>query len=623
MSLVELLVAMVVLAVGIFSAVRIFPVGIRSMNHARNMSLAGRLASAELERLQAATDNLPDGILPEDPNNPAVPLLQLNPDDMRTAGPGEVPSGGSLASWSNVNRVRLIRGETTVIPAPTLLPYTKGDARRYAYSIYNLKFAPIEFSTAAGENPPPGFEWPDNRILVYGDPLPRTDVTGLSDDDRDATLVTMNRQGYAIDYDTGTLYFRPSRWTRKYRVEYNYWNGPQLASFLEIVTVGEDQEAVQLSHANLDYYSDRVARKFEYVSPENGFEHYNPYQFTLLSRYAAFDFAPTIGFNPIGEQRTVRTDLGMRPLRAHIDYEVLDWHIIREERTVPNPGQSVASGYVVSLTLPDIRRVNSMQDSLLAVNARPGEKVTQERYTGLTDTMTGISVVGLDLNDNTLMVDGPPGSGNLEVNHAAGTIKIPQYVRKYTPFGDVIEPSASNPITDIRGHDVRFFYRAVGDWAVQVTRAWANYQRSAPLNGSFENLAYNTFDVELVAPGAGSKHHSYSNDSDQWQAILTFPRIYAGMSVSASFVWRDRDGNQHQVTGRQYKLPTFGAIGTGYPYVAVNIGENLAPSKDSSEEWKNPYFTFVQGPSLLVRTIWRENPRRWEMRRLETYLDRQ
>ena len=43
---------------------------------------------------------------------------------------------------------------------------------------------------------------------------------------------------------------------------------------------------------------------------------------------------------------------------------------------------------------------------------------------------------------------------------------------------------------------------------------------------------------------------------------------------------------------------------------------------DATEEWKNPYFTFVQGSSVLVRTIWRESPRRWEMRRLETYLDR-
>ena len=164
----------------------------------------------------------------------------------------------------------------------------------------------------------------------------------------------------------------------------------------------------------------------------------------------------------------------------------------------------------------------------------------------------------------------------------------------------------------------------MGDWAVQVTKAWSSFQQSQGTGGAFNNLQYNQFDVEVVAPGAASTHHAgVSAPSDQWAAVLTFPKAYAGQSVGVSFQWTDNGGTMRTVTGQQHQLPQFGRLGGGFPYVVVPFakqGDYTRPP--SGEEWKNPYFTFVQGASLRVRTIWRDNPRRWEMRTLETFLNR-
>lgn len=613
LTLVELLVVMVILVIGIFGIVRIFPLGLQSLNHARNMTAASRLAQAELERWKVASANVPDGILAEDPETALKVRTDFNPDDMRTANsanPAEMPEGQDSWYWSNVNRARLVKGETTVIPAPTLLPYAEGDQRNYAYSIYNLKFAPVQFSESdKGQNLPQGFEWPDQHVLIYGDPLTRVNVTGLSSDDRDNTLASVNRNNYAIDYDSGKVYLYSTRWTRRYKIDYAYWENNKLGNSTEILIVpgqsnrGEIVE-LQLEHGNIDDYSDRLARKFQYVQPGN-FDDRNPYQFTLLNGYAQLDFAPTIGFNPIGRNVMVRTNLGQRPLTAHIDYEVLDWHVLREERTIPAPA-NVAPNYSVRLTLPNVKiaRVTTV-DGIETVNAPPGTRNVRKKYKGITPAMDGYSVVALDLTDNTLMVDNN-GPGGLQVDYAAGIVRFPGSITKYTPFGGTLTNQ------DVRGHDVRIFYQAVDDWAVQTSKAWSNYQRRDVPGNSFENLQYNQFDARIHKKGG------------DWVATLTFPRSDAGKSIEVSLNWTDNDGATHAIDGRQFQLPKFGQLGAGYPSIDVPFArsdEYTYPGDD--EVWKNPYFTFVQGASVKVRAIWREKPQRWEMRTLETTLKRQ
>lgn len=603
MSLIEVLVVMLILVIGIFTVATVFPQGFRFIEHSRNVTLAGRLSQAEVERWKAYAANVPDGI------EALGMVTDYNPDDMSNVG--------NPPDWlmSNVNRVREIKGEVTLIPTATVLPYNTGGS--LAFSIYNLKFAPVVFSPNGQGNhppPPPGAAWPDQYVLVYGDPLPRVDVTGLSGEELAAALDNLDRQTYGIDYAAGQLYFQPIPFDRKFKVDYSYWAGGVLKNNTEIITVAGDASntiTIKLAYPQLDDFSERVSRKFEYVAP-GSFDRFNPYTFTLLNNYRANSFAPTIAFNPIGQNRTVRTNLGSRPLTAHIDYEVLDWHVIHEERTVPSPSNVDPNGYVLRLTLPGIKVAGRRYNDINPIGGPLGTPVNQPVYTGLTPDLANASVVGLDLTDNTLMMDNSPGG--LIVDYANGVIRVPAAVTKYTPFGGDLKNQ------DIRGHDVRFFYQATGDWAVQVSKAWSNYQRRDVGIKNLTNLQYNNFDVEIVQPNTGLSEIGYSNDTNDVCAVLIFPRSNAGHAIAASLIWNDVENVPHEITGHQDKLPDFGP----FPYMAIRLAPpaRFQQNNKPNESWKNPYFTFVQGASLKVRTIWREDPRRWETRDMETFLNR-
>jgi hypothetical protein len=598
-----MLVVMMIIVVGIFSVANIFPQGFRFIEHSRNVTLAGRLCQAEVERWKAYAANVPDGIEAEGPDGTI--RTDYDPDDMRNAYSEEMPKTPVLWDWSNVNRVRLIRGEVTRIPTATMLPY--GSGGDYAFSLYNLKCAPVVFRSKTDDQLPPGFTWPDQFVLVYGDPQTRLDVTGLSGDDLNNALDGLTRGNYAIDYDKGTLYFEVPRFDQNYKVEYSYWVNGVLKTQTQVVSVSSTGDGKVQLNPGIDTYSERVSRKFDYVAPGT-FDNRNPYQFTLLNGYAPSSFCPTIAFNPIGQNRTVQTNLGTRPLTAHIDYAVVDWHVIHEDRTVPNPDKSDPNGYSVRLTLPGIKVAGRSYSDINVINGTG--KVNQVRYTGLTSDVPGYNVVGLDMTDDTLMLDEP---GGLVVDYTNGIVHVPAGVTKYTPFSGTLKGQ------DIRGHDVRFFYQAVGDWAVQVSKAWSSFQRNDVGAALLKNLQFNEFDSEIVQPGGTVSQIGYTNGTNDVQAVLIFPRCNAGHAVAVSLIWYDVNSIPHEITGHEDKL----SVGTPYPYMAITLDKPtvfVAPSQN--EAWKNPYFTFVQGASLKVRTIWREDPHRWESRDMETFLNR-
>lgn len=607
MSLIEMLVVMMILVIGIFSIANVFPQGFKFIEHSRNVTLASRLCQAEVERWKAYAANVPDGIVAE--NGAGLVWTDYDPNDMSNADPTKMPNDDILWNWSNVNRVRLIRGEVTLIPTATMLPY--GTGGNYAFSLYNLKCAPVVFRTHANSGGvlPPGFEWPDQFALIYGDPQTRLDVTGLSGDALTNALDGLTRGNYAIDYDKGTLYFEVPPFDQKFKVEYSFWANGVLQTATQVVTVSSNGNGQVQLQPGIDTYSERVSRKFDYVDPGQ-FDNRNPYQFTLLNGYAATSFCPTIAFNPIGQNRTVRTNLGTRPLTAHIDYAVVDWHVIHEDRTVPNPPNPDPNGYTIRLTLPGLKVAGRNYPDVNAVGNDFG-KVAMAPYVGLTPDVPGFSLVGLDMTDDTLMLDEP---GGLVVDYTNGIVHVPAGLKKYTPFKGTLTGQ------DIRGHDVRFFYQAVGDWAVQVSKAWASYQRNDVGAAALSNLQFNEFDAELVKPGDTVSQIGYTNDTNEVVSVLIFPRCYAGLAISVSLVWYDKNSVPHEITGHQDKL----SERTGYPYLVVPLAKPDVFSfpANANEAWKNPYFTFVQGASLKVRTIWREDPRHWDSRDMETFLNR-
>ncbi|MBM3496696.1 MAG: prepilin-type N-terminal cleavage/methylation domain-containing protein, partial [Armatimonadetes bacterium] len=142
-SLIEVLVVIVILTIGIFSVVRLFPTGFSINKQTESRTLAARLASQETNRFAATTAGLMDAILPTvvvaNANSPTGYYIRVDldttPDDLST--PASVAPGVDPHYVSGINRIRWIRGETVRIPNPSPL----GGGLRG--SVYVLSSGPV------------------------------------------------------------------------------------------------------------------------------------------------------------------------------------------------------------------------------------------------------------------------------------------------------------------------------------------------------------------------------------------------------------------------------------------------------------------------------------------------
>jgi len=449
-SLIEVLVVMVLLLVGILSVVRLFPPGFLINRQTEATTLATRLAQQEIDRYANGSANLMDAILPVvvEPNS-ASPTgyyikvdLNVTPDDLTdVANP---PTGIDPYYVSNVNRIRWIRGETVRIPPPSLL----GGGLRGA--VYMLSTGPVyDF---------PGQDASGNTvesIVVTGAPL----IRRLGDfTDRDGPFLRSPAQ-YSIDYDQGQIAFFASPYPRTFKITYSYYGANN-----DVQTVIAQPVAVPAG-ASPSWQplnppgaivpdSDTVSRAFQRVAFPPVWSQ-DPYEFATLPRAASVANFANMGaliFNPLGRDYIERSAFGNQPLTAKIDYNVLDWRIIREDR--PMPG---TAPYQVRLTLNRIKQVGDYESD-------------QSVYTGLWRDPGAPRVALLVYNLSTGQ-EVPPSEYTIDYRDGVVT------------FSDAF--GAANG-----SGTFRFFYKAQGDWALQVQKAVSSYRR-AP--GMTANLGFGEY----------------------------------------------------------------------------------------------------------------------------------
>ncbi|HEY3284108.1 MAG TPA: hypothetical protein VGN26_17700, partial [Armatimonadota bacterium] len=339
---------MVVLLVGILTIIRLFPIGFTNLRHTEYRTIASRLAAGQVEWWKNNSSRLPDAVGSVDPT--VVPLgSRLNPDvipddfgPLSLTGAVRIPAElTKQALWSDVNKTRRIVGETTSIPAPTT--QESGGTG----SLYFLSLAPMEWPAEA-------YRDPDKYLLIYGADLVRTDVTGLDAQALQGITTNLKSRDYAVDYKAGALIFNGTNYDRTYRVSYSYPTLQGLrAVTAEIVRVPRRPAGTvyavplaQASHAPsrpgpyaIEPLSERVARKFRYVSTPGAFSP-DEYEYTtLVPSGAAWGAAVqqiTSGllFNPVGFRAYERGPSGLRPLTARIDYTVADWHVLHADRVL-------------------------------------------------------------------------------------------------------------------------------------------------------------------------------------------------------------------------------------------------------------------------------------------------
>jgi type II secretory pathway pseudopilin PulG len=150
-SLVEVLVAILVLAIAILAFIRLYPSGFLALKRSGQSEAATRLAQQELERLKGRQDNLPYMIVPvkyEVINGQTVLVIDptTSPDEMGVQP--HLPAGVPEEYARGVNRIRRIIGERVNLGAPA--PYIGPRYNLTEGILYQTAFAPIAVPPTSG-----------------------------------------------------------------------------------------------------------------------------------------------------------------------------------------------------------------------------------------------------------------------------------------------------------------------------------------------------------------------------------------------------------------------------------------------------------------------------------------
>ncbi len=505
-SLVEVLTTLAVLVVGILSVARVFSGGFNVLKRGENVTIASRLAEREFERLRSRSDTLPLGIT----------LI----DGIAATTPGPPITDANRAG------IRQIIGETVKIPAPSM---DAGLSGAVVGSVHNLTFAPIAPIT------------PDTPVRVYSAPMQRRVMDSTDSDNEPWNWLRMTQ--YAIDYDEAKICFRSTNYMRTFVVSYSYWTAtdtgreihvvsgehievPAGAGWLDIPLGGASVSSVS-DFEGLDNRSDQVSRAFNQIAVAANFDPYDPYQ------YKIFDvLLGRIAFNPAGYSFKEQTPQGVTELTAHIDYYVYDWGILNETFQVPD-----SEPFRIHTTLKNIKQmgVTVEDDGSLYPGMAPG----------VTDVLVVDEATGANLID-------------VAVDYRNGIIELAPNL-KIGPLGE-ISPA---------GRTIRVFYRAEGNWQVQVQKAYERYTENDTL-GIYREYGHS----DTVNP-----------------TEIRFNPIDAGKSFSVDYLWVDSAGDEHTVVGEVHRAPD-GLTPGGRAYINLNHIPVLIRE--------------VRGVSLKVRVMWSE-----------------
>lgn len=604
-SLIEVLAAIAVLTLGILVILKLFPGGFFVTRAAENRSFASRLAQQEIERWKNNATSLPAGVLAlapytlEGTTGEAVDVT-AHPDDLSAPS---LPTGIDAYYYSDINRWRRVVGEKVRIPVP--IPTLAGVG-----SVYVLGAGPFVDLPLYD---PVSQRWRLSNLSVYGSPMVRM----LWNAQNEAPPFLRGPRLYAIDYDASddgsyddvVIWFYPTPYPCDYAITYDYYDGndgwrlksvsktiPNVAGLTgEPVRVslrdyaGPDGKPILESGWRMRGGSEMVSREFRLIALGQAWSD-DPYEFKVLyGNIGPYANVGVLVFNPRGRDYTERTARGVVPLTAHIDYTVLDWHIIREDRLVPTVPADI------KLNLRFLRRRGDMLDDQTVHqglirgvnwNALPqGNPIRQQP-----------DFVAVDLQTGQILdpITAPNDSGSYRVDYRNGVVTV-------------VDP-------DLVGHSLRFYYQADGDWGVQVLKPYELYRERPGVL-----LSYREFYVGGGADGGAPTR-------------IYFPVCDAGKQVILGEVFYvDRELGRTVMQGMLARISTRTETVGGRPlcYVDIRDLKNTAVRLDNDTSDPNSAFVRygyvvrgVQGASFKARVVWKEG-NRWQRYEVETILMRE
>lgn len=492
-SLVEILVVIVVLTVGILTLIRVYPRGFLTLTITRDYATAQAMARREVDRLKTNAQDLPSQIVAVRyvfrQVSPGVWQLILEsdpdtrPDDL---GPGgqllangnilvDNPGGGApyQVAWryyNDANRFRRIIAEGGTVPAPRPVGLQYGGLKL-------LNFGPIVNDPAL--------------LLVYSNDL---DGIELEETTSGADIRNPRPWNFAYDDNIPQAWFHGATGRNiSYKVNFSYWVNDALGYrkvdvIDAIVTVRSGIEFDPATNRVLPFdlrvlagsppgwqgmvnSTIQVNRLFDRLAEPTPFSTNYPYEYKVLNA----DLGQLL-FNPASYNYRERRERGSIPLVAQINYDVFDWHLLKEDFRADR-----SKAPLVKLTLDRIKSYNSLQ-------------IDKRRYTGL-----GIPVPdgngGFASNRDFLIIDMDTGgivcpNVNPANVNSLRSYKI-DYLRGTIAFASPqsVDPELGNTITLIlpgaaqtvvtgvspEGRNFRAIYMAHNEWAVQVFKAASRY----------------------------------------------------------------------------------------------------------------------------------------------------
>lgn len=607
-SLIEVLVVMVLLLIGIFSIVRLFPPGFLITRQTESQTLGARLARQEMDRWNTLVANVPDHIVAVRPVPIAGPpgyvfLVDTDTvmDDLSPGRPNNM--GVDPFYYADINKFRRILGESVRIPIPSPVALGPNTPRG---SVYVVSAGPIyHFDPVAISGCPPSPSIPQT-VFVRGAPLFRR-VSDISDDD---IALNLGVQQYAIDYDAGQVAFTRSTTQRRYVATYSFIDANNRAQTIvdeEIIVPANTAVWVALQGNGgrpLVPDSDLVSRGFAdrtadwRCAPASfAWSTTDPYEFLVLSpNEGSFANIGVLVFNPLGRDYTENTPAGPQPLTARIDFDVLDWHIIREDRPMP-----AAAPFTVKLALKNLKVLNYPE-------------ADGTKYAGLFRDSTIPPANRVDILVYDLSTGNRIAPANYTVDYRNGAIT----------FTDAFGNANANG-------NFRVFYKGRGDWALSIHKASSLYRRRLPAGGNDHeaNISFAQYYLGNGAVGRATR--------------MYFCPIDAGKSVAIRELWYDDNtGAPVKVTNESYRInadrgrfETLDVPGVGpRVFTWIDLKEKHADAVVWNPAQTGQAATGVQGVSFRTRviynngTVYRQTPvgvvnsTRWSRIDLDNFLTR-
>jgi hypothetical protein len=542
---------MVVLLIGIFAIVRLFPGGFLTIARTGELSSASALAQEQLSDVSSQLSP-PQSIVAAnfDVNGNLVVDDTILPDDLRDLQAND-PSLTNLSVKdpyfvSNINRIRYVLGETFRVPISNQY---NGQELGGIYVLHNGPVFNV-YGTTTG----PSGTVPTDSISVYSTALQRLEQpAAVPAGQYDDTVVLQNADQYVIDYTNMLIGFLPrlpanpgSPGSRQFKISFDYYtvnpnNSSQviLHSVVDgpgtVFTVPDDTNAgaaagrVMWVHlfnnpndavpntnglplptglVGIRRNSDEVSHKFALVSTtavitDSGtvtvptWSTTDPYQYAWISQQEANNAnAGVLVFNPIAHGATINSSTGPQPLTARVDYLIFDNHILREQRNIPGQAPySIKLGVQFVLTNGDALADQSTYNGMFRSSSGPTPDLL------VYNANTGIPLLNITNGQITTPLNGGPGTGT-SLDPVTGILRLDQ---------GFIESN------NLRNASIKVLYMAQKEWGMQLQKANGQYVPADTL----ADITYKSYYVGGTDP----------NDTSGSPSRIYFPLSEAGKTV--------------------------------------------------------------------------------------------